>query len=146
MRVELVFTGTGTTFGVPVIGCDCATCTSGDPHNMRLRCGALLRYGGRVVAVDTSPDFRAQMLAAGESRLDAVLYTHEHADHLFGGELIDADSKVLKGNQRAVRLTAKLSLPPKPSIARSTIPSSRSGLSVTTSTRRKPERRMCAQS
>ncbi len=84
MRVSLTFTGTGTTFGVPVIGCDCPVCTSRNPRNRRLRSGALFRWTDRVVAVDTSPDFREQMLAAGETQLDAVLYTHEHADHIHG--------------------------------------------------------------
>jgi len=84
LRVEITFTGTGTGHGVPVIGCDCPVCTGGDPRNRRLRCGAVLRFAGRTVAVDTPPDMRAQCLAAGVTSLDAVLYTHEHADHIHG--------------------------------------------------------------
>jgi len=82
--MELTFTGTGTGFGVPVIGCGCRVCRSRDPRNRRLRCGAIVRFGCRTVALDTPPDMREQMLRAGVSRLDAVLYTHEHADHIHG--------------------------------------------------------------
>lgn len=74
--------------GVPTLGCDCAVCTSADPHDRRLRPSLLLRWhqGGRerVVVIDTGPDFREQALRAGLRRVDAVLYTHGHADHILG--------------------------------------------------------------
>jgi phosphoribosyl 1,2-cyclic phosphate phosphodiesterase len=74
--------------GVPTLGCDCAVCTSLDPHDRRLRPSLLLRWHGagreRVVVVDTGPDFREQALRAGLKRIDAVFYTHGHADHIMG--------------------------------------------------------------
>lgn len=74
--------------GVPTLGCDCAVCVSPDPRDRRLRPSLLLRWheGGRerVVVIDTGPDFREQALRAGLTRLDAVLYTHGHADHILG--------------------------------------------------------------
>jgi phosphoribosyl 1,2-cyclic phosphate phosphodiesterase len=69
---------------VPTIGCNCAVCHSTDPRDKRLRPSILLRYGGRNVVIDTTPDFRAQVLRAGLPRLDAILYTHSHADHILG--------------------------------------------------------------
>lgn len=80
----LVFLGSGTSTGVPVIGCDCAVCHSSDPRNQRLRCAALVRGGPTTVVIDTGPDFRTQMLRANVRRLDAVLLTHSHADHVVG--------------------------------------------------------------
>jgi phosphoribosyl 1,2-cyclic phosphate phosphodiesterase len=69
---------------VPVIGCDCAVCTSTDPRNHRARCALLLEYDGRQVLIDTPPELRLQALRAGLKRLDAILFTHAHADHVFG--------------------------------------------------------------
>lgn len=82
--VEVTFLGTGTSTGVPVIGCDCETCRSTDPRDKRLRASVLVRAGDATLLVDTSPDLRTQMLRAGTRRIDAVLYTHEHADHTAG--------------------------------------------------------------
>jgi phosphoribosyl 1,2-cyclic phosphate phosphodiesterase len=82
MRVR--FLGTGTSHGIPVIGCACPVCTSTDPHNRRLRSSILVESGERRVVVDTTPEFRLQALAAGLQTLDAVLFTHAHADHIFG--------------------------------------------------------------
>ena len=82
--MKLRFLGTGTSFGVPVIGCRCATCSSGDPRDQRTRHGALLTEGGRALLVDTPPELRQQLVAAGVDRLDAVWYTHCHADHVHG--------------------------------------------------------------
>ncbi len=82
--VEVTFLGTGTSTGVPVIGCDCETCRSTDPRDKRLRASVLVQAGDATLLVDTSPDLRAQMLRAGTRRIDAVLYTHEHADHTAG--------------------------------------------------------------
>lgn len=76
--------GTGTSTGVPVVGCGCAVCTSADPRDRRLRPGLKLELDGGTVVVDTSPDFREQSLRFGIERVDAVLYTHPHADHVFG--------------------------------------------------------------
>ncbi len=70
--------------GVPTLGCDCAVCTSNDARNVRLRSSIALKYGGHVVLIDTGPDFRQQMLCSGLRRVDAVLYTHGHADHVLG--------------------------------------------------------------
>jgi len=82
--MEMIFLGSGTSYGVPMIGCDCEVCTSTDPRNRRTRASVLFRNGGRNVLVDTSIDLREQFLAAGIDRVDAVLYTHAHADHLHG--------------------------------------------------------------
>lgn len=84
MRGTLTFLGSGTSTGVPTLGCDCAVCTSPDPRDARLRPSVLLRFGGRNVVIDTTPDFRTQALRAGLKSLDAVLYTHSHADHIMG--------------------------------------------------------------
>lgn len=84
MTFHITVLGSGTSSGVPTIGCSCAVCLSTDPRDKRLRPSILLRYGGRNVVIDTTPDFRAQVLRAGISRLDAILYTHAHADHILG--------------------------------------------------------------
>jgi len=70
--------------GVPTIGCDCAVCMSDDPRDKRTRPSVLLEYGGRVVVIDTTPDFRQQAIREQLRRLDAVIYTHAHADHILG--------------------------------------------------------------
>jgi phosphoribosyl 1,2-cyclic phosphate phosphodiesterase len=88
MEGLLTFLGTGTSMGVPTLGCDCEVCTSADPHDKRLRPSVLLRWHERgrerVVVVDTGPDFREQALRTGLTRVDAVFYTHSHADHIMG--------------------------------------------------------------
>ena len=76
--------GSGTSSGVPTIGCTCATCASTDPRDNRLRPSILMQYGGKNVLIDTTPDFRAQALRARIARVDAILYTHAHADHILG--------------------------------------------------------------
>ena len=70
--------------GVPTLGCHCAVCESEDSHDKRTRPSVLLSYGGHNVVIDTTPDFRSQAMAAHLDRLDAILYTHAHADHIFG--------------------------------------------------------------
>ncbi|MFN2974983.1 MBL fold metallo-hydrolase [Terriglobus aquaticus] len=84
MNAKLTFLGTGTSMGVPTLGCDCAVCTSADVRNVRTRSSIALEYAGRVVLIDTGPDFRQQMLRSGLRQVDAVLYTHGHADHVLG--------------------------------------------------------------
>ncbi|MEN8156727.1 MAG: MBL fold metallo-hydrolase [Bacteroidota bacterium] len=82
--MRITFLGTGTSQGVPVIGCRCPGCLSEDEKDKRLRSSVLVEHSGQVVVIDTGPDFRQQMLRTGVSRLDAVLYTHEHRDHIAG--------------------------------------------------------------
>ena len=82
--MRLTFLGTGTSIGVPVIGCDCANCTSGDPRDRRTRHGALLGLEGGNLLIDTPPELRLQLLAAGVDQVGAVWYTHLHADHVHG--------------------------------------------------------------
>jgi phosphoribosyl 1,2-cyclic phosphate phosphodiesterase len=82
--MRLTFLGTGTSFGVPQIGCDCAVCRSTDPRDKRSRSGAILEAGGATILIDTPPELRLQLITAGVSQVDAVVYTHEHADHVNG--------------------------------------------------------------
>ena len=81
---RLVFLGTGTSQGVPIIGCHCAVCDSSDARDRRLRTSVALEGLTTRVVIDTGPDFRTQMLREGFTRLDAIVYTHEHKDHLAG--------------------------------------------------------------
>ncbi len=84
MEVEFTFLGTGTSQGVPIIGCDCEVCQSESPRDQRLRSSLLVKAGGATVVIDTGPDFRQQCLRAGVQTLDAVVFTHEHKDHVAG--------------------------------------------------------------
>jgi len=85
LRARVTFLGTGTSHGVPAIGCRCATCQSTDPRDRRWRPSILIEIdGGATFLVDTSPDLRSQALAFGVTRVDAVLFTHAHADHVLG--------------------------------------------------------------
>jgi len=84
MPLRITVLGSGTSSGVPTIGCSCSVCHSTDPRDKRMRPSVLLQYNGRSVMIDTGPDFRAQVLKVGLQRLDAVLYTHAHADHILG--------------------------------------------------------------
>jgi len=101
VTVRLTLLGTGTSFGVPQIGCACGVCRSDDPRDRRSRTAALVDRNGRTLLVDTPPELRLQLVAAGRSHVDAVLFTHDHADHVHG---ID-DLRAISGRARR-RLTA----------------------------------------
>lgn len=81
---KITVLGSGTSVGVPTPGCHCAVCSSEDPRDNRLRPSILVSYGGRNVVIDTTPDFRTQVLRAKVDRIDAALFTHSHADHIMG--------------------------------------------------------------
>ncbi|MDE5703399.1 MAG: MBL fold metallo-hydrolase [Bacteroidales bacterium] len=81
---EFTFLGTGTSQGVPIIGCHCEVCRSDNARNKRLRTAGLIRYDGKAIAIDAGPNFREQMLSAGVDHLDAILLTHAHRDHIGG--------------------------------------------------------------
>lgn len=83
-KLRVTFLGTGTSQGVPVIACTCHVCTSPDPKDKRLRSSVLLETSDTTVVIDTGPDFRYQMLRAAVTKLDAVVFTHEHKDHIAG--------------------------------------------------------------
>ncbi len=81
---EVILLGTGTSVGVPALGCDCAVCTSANPKNNRTRCSVAIRTANGTILIDTAPDMRTQLLREKIPLVHAVVYTHEHADHLFG--------------------------------------------------------------
>ena len=107
--MKITFLGTGTSQGVPVIGCGCKTCRSEDERDKRLRSSVLVEQGEQTVVIDTGPDFRQQMLRAGLHKLNAVLYTHEHRDHISGLDDIRAFNYLQKspmdvyGEERVIR-------------------------------------------
>jgi len=82
--VRLIFLGTGTSFGVPQVGCSCRTCTSTDSRDKRTRAAVLIEDNGRRLLIDTPPELRQQLVAAGVTGVEAVLFTHAHADHVHG--------------------------------------------------------------
>src|SRR6201997_932655 len=84
MKATLTVLGSGTSMGVPTLGCDCAVCSSSDPHDKRTRPSVMIEYGGKVVLIDTTPDFYMQAIRERITRVDAVFYTHTHADHILG--------------------------------------------------------------
>ncbi len=84
MKATLTVLGSGTSMGVPTIGCNCVVCHSSDPHDRRTRPSIMVEYGGRLVLIDTTPDFREQAIRERIDHVDAVLYTHTHADHILG--------------------------------------------------------------
>ena len=84
MKASLTVMGSGTSMGVPTIGCTCAVCQSPDPHDRRTRPSVLIEYNQKFVLIDTTPDFREQAIREQIRRIDAVLYTHTHADHILG--------------------------------------------------------------
>ena len=83
--MQILMLGVGSSAGTPMLGCNCGTCTSADARNNRTRCSSLITLdNGKIIIIDTGPDLRLQALRAGLTHLDAVLYTHTHADHIHG--------------------------------------------------------------
>ena len=82
--VRLLFLGSGTSAGVPMIGCKCPVCTSTDPHDKRTRCSVVIDYDDKRILIDTTPELRLQCVANDVNRIDAVVFTHAHADHIMG--------------------------------------------------------------
>lgn len=82
--MKITFLGTGTSQGIPVIGCDCEVCVSNDPENARLRTSAMISANGKNIVIDVGPDFRQQMLSNNVVDVDSILLTHEHNDHVIG--------------------------------------------------------------
>ncbi len=82
--ISITFLGTGTSTGIPMIGCDCAICSSTDKRDKRLRSSVMVESAGTAIVVDTTPDFRYQMLRTQTRRVDAIIYTHPHKDHIAG--------------------------------------------------------------
>ena len=95
--MKIIFLGCGTSTGVPVIGCHCPTCSSTNPRNKRTRSSILVQEGGRNILIDTSTDLRAQALGNRIERVDAVLFTHPHADHIHGIDDLRAFNLAQKG-------------------------------------------------
>jgi phosphoribosyl 1,2-cyclic phosphate phosphodiesterase len=84
MKATLTVLGSGTSMGVPTIGCSCAVCHSSDPRDRRTRPSVMVEYSGRCVLIDTTPDFREQAIRENITHIDAIIYTHAHADHILG--------------------------------------------------------------
>jgi phosphoribosyl 1,2-cyclic phosphate phosphodiesterase len=95
MRVTIL--GCGPSWGVPRIGGDWGNCDPANPRNRRRRVSALVEEGGRVLLIDTSPDLRQQLLDANVQRIDAVLFTHAHADHLHGIDDLRSVNRLMRG-------------------------------------------------
>jgi phosphoribosyl 1,2-cyclic phosphate phosphodiesterase len=94
---QFLFLGTGTSTGVPMIGCDCATCTSDNPKNKRTRCSVVLGLPEGNLLIDTTPDLRSQMLREGIGIVHSLLFTHDHADHILGLDDVRAFNYFLGG-------------------------------------------------
>lgn len=94
--MKITFLGTGTSQGIPVIGCGCTVCKSADKRDKRLRVSVLIEIDDTTIVIDSGPDFRYQMLRAGVMDLDAILYTHEHKDHIAGLDDIRPFNYILK--------------------------------------------------
>ncbi|MFO7852968.1 MAG: MBL fold metallo-hydrolase [Bacteroidota bacterium] len=94
--MKITFLGTGTSQGVPVIACSCKVCQSKDPKDKRLRSSLLIESGDQNIVIDAGPDFRQQMLRAGVKKLDSILLTHEHKDHIGGMDDVRAFNYISK--------------------------------------------------
>lgn len=103
MSLRVTFLGTGTSQGVPLIGCKCKVCLSKDPLNKRLRSSIKIEIDGKSFVIDSGPDFRQQMLRSGTDNLDALIFTHEHKDHIAGMDDIRAYNYV---QQKAIDVYA----------------------------------------
>ena len=107
MRITLL--GTGTSQGVPVIACDCKVCKSGNSKDQRLRSSVMIEVDNQTIVVDTGPDFRQQMLRESVRKLDAILFTHHHKDHVAGMDDIRAFNYIMKKDMQiyCTRVTEK---------------------------------------
>src|ERR1041385_7434988 len=94
--MKITFLGTGTSQGIPLIACNCRVCTSTNPKDKRLRTSIMIEDQGNVFVIDTGPDFRQQMLRENVKKLDAVIFTHEHKDHVAGLDDVRAFNYVQK--------------------------------------------------
>ncbi len=106
--MTVICLGTGTSHGIPMIACDCPVCTSADPHDRRTRCSIVMDFGERAVLVDTSPELRLQCVANGIRRIDAVLFTHHHADHVTGLDDLRRFNHLLGGPMPCYAMPATL--------------------------------------
>lgn len=95
--MKITFLGTGTSHGIPMIACDCRVCTSADPRDKRSRVSVLVEYADKHVLIDTTPELRLQCIANNVRRVDAVLFTHAHADHIVGLDDLRRFNDILKG-------------------------------------------------
>ena len=105
METRVTFLGTGTSQGVPLIACRCPVCLSDDPFDKRLRSSVMVETDGLSIVIDSGPDFRQQMLRVNAEKLDALIFTHEHKDHIAGMDDIRAFNYV---NRKAVDIYATL--------------------------------------
>ena len=96
--IKITFLGTGTSIGVPVIACNCPVCKSTDPRDKRFRTSALINVDNQNIVIDCGPDFRFQMLKQNVEDIDAVIFTHEHRDHIAGLDDVRAFNYILNKN------------------------------------------------
>jgi phosphoribosyl 1,2-cyclic phosphate phosphodiesterase len=95
--IEIIFLGTGTSAGIPMIGCHCPVCSSTDPHDKRTRPSAVISYGNARILIDTTPELRLQCVANGIDLIDSVVFTHAHADHIMGLDDVRRFNALKKG-------------------------------------------------
>ena len=113
MRATLTVLGSGTSMGVPTIGCNCRVCNSTDPRDRRTRPSVMVQWGSHTVLIDTTPDFRQQAIREHITKIDAVLYTHGHADHILGLDDVRPLSfpRVTGGDRKSTRLNSSHEIP-----------------------------------